>query len=51
MLARIRNVSILVGGCRFKTDPELFRKVGADASAADAETALTVAEELLEGAS
>ncbi|MCC5885161.1 MAG: cobalamin B12-binding domain-containing protein [Gammaproteobacteria bacterium] len=47
-VSKNRRVSVLVGGRPFTADPDLFRKVGADATAADAESALEVAEELLE---
>ena len=50
-VSKNRKVSVLVGGRPFTADPELFRKVGADATAADAECALDVAEELLVRAS
>lgn len=50
-VSKNRRVSVLVGGRPFTADPDLFRTVGADATAADAEGALEVAEELLEVAS
>lgn len=50
-VSKNRDVSVLVGGRPFAADPELFRQVGADASAVDAETALAVAEDLLASAS
>lgn len=46
-VSKNRRVSVLVGGRMFVEDPELFRTVGADATAGDAEGALAVAEELL----
>jgi methanogenic corrinoid protein MtbC1 len=41
---------ILVGGYPFKTDDELWRKVGADGSAADAEDAAELGARLLKAA-
>jgi signal transduction histidine kinase/ActR/RegA family two-component response regulator len=42
-----RAVKVLVGGPPFNTDPELWRRVGADGHAADAGGALEVAARLL----
>jgi methanogenic corrinoid protein MtbC1 len=41
------DVNILVGGYPFNTSANLWRQVGADSYAADAQEALQVAEELL----
>lgn len=43
------HVKIMVGGYPFKVDPELWKQVGADATAADADAAIAVAEQLLKG--
>jgi methanogenic corrinoid protein MtbC1 len=43
------NVKILVGGSPFNTDRNLWRAVGADAYAADAEEALRAAGRLFAG--
>lgn len=43
-------VIILVGGFPFNRDPELYRKVGADGSANNAQTAIEMADHLLSGA-
>ncbi|HEX8560431.1 MAG TPA: cobalamin-dependent protein [Pyrinomonadaceae bacterium] len=44
-----RGVKILAGGYPFNVAPGLWREVGADASAADAEGAVTAAARLVEG--
>ena len=44
-----RRVKIMVGGYPFVLDPDLWRKVGADGSARDAEKAVRVGEQLLAG--
>lgn len=46
-LAAGANIKILVGGYPFNMDPNLWRKVGADASAPDAESAVAAANRLL----
>jgi methanogenic corrinoid protein MtbC1 len=46
--SRNPNIKILVGGQAFSDDPELFREVGADASAADGMQAVQVAERLVQ---
>lgn len=46
-VSRNREVSVLVGGRPFAENPELFRSVGADATATDAEGAVAAAEQLL----
>jgi signal transduction histidine kinase len=54
LIARVRSaavdpaVTILVGGYPFNLDPELWRRVGADASAADAMGALQTANRLFD---
>lgn len=45
---RLRDVRILVGGYPFNIDPELWRHVGADATARTAEDALRTVGELVE---
>lgn len=42
-----RGVKILVGGYPFLVAPELWRKVGADGSAPDAQTAIVLANQLI----
>jgi len=42
-----RHVKILVGGYPFNADPDLWRTIGADACAADAEESLAAAERLV----
>ena len=49
--AVIPHVKLLVGGYPFNLDPDLWRRVGADGSAHDAEAAVAVANRLLAGAS
>jgi methanogenic corrinoid protein MtbC1 len=44
------NIKVLVGGAPFNTDPNLWRAVGADASAPDAEQAIVEANRLVSGA-
>ncbi len=45
------RVRILVGGYPFSLDPDLWREVGADGSAADADSAIALADEMVkEGA-
>jgi methanogenic corrinoid protein MtbC1 len=44
-----RRVKILVGGYPFNADPDLWRTLGADACAVDAEQSLAVAERLVRG--
>ena len=44
-----KNVVVLVGGPLFSVDPQLALAVGADAMAADARAALSVAEQLCSG--
>ena len=44
-----RHTKILVGGSPFNTDPNLWRTVGADADAFDAEQAIAVAHRLVTG--
>jgi len=41
-----RRVKILVGGYPFKTDPELWKIIGADGSAPDAQAAILLANQL-----
>ncbi len=41
------KVKILVGGYPFNIEPELWRKIGADGYASDAETAIAVANQLI----
>lgn len=43
-----RNLKIIVGGQAFRSDAELWRRIGADAQARSASEAVTVAERLLE---
>lgn len=43
------RVKILVGGYPFNLDPELWRRVGADGSAADASQAVALADDLMAG--
>ncbi len=45
--ARTRDVKVLVGGYPFNVEPELWRRVGADACAADASGAVAAAEGLV----
>ncbi|HUX21354.1 MAG TPA: cobalamin-binding protein, partial [Spirochaetia bacterium] len=42
-----RDLKIIVGGRAFRTDPELWRRIGADAQALSAEEAVGAAERLL----
>jgi methanogenic corrinoid protein MtbC1 len=42
-----RNIKILVGGRPFNIDKELWKKMGADGYAEDAEHAIEVANELV----
>jgi len=44
---RAGGVKVLVGGYPFNVEPELWRRVGADAHAADASEAVAAAEGLL----
>jgi methylmalonyl-CoA mutase cobalamin-binding domain/chain len=46
---RCARVRILVGGPPFAVDPALWRAVGADGTAGDADAAVKVAEELMSG--
>ena len=43
------RVKILVGGYPFNRDPELWRKVGADGSALDAQQAIMLADQIMPG--
>ncbi len=43
----VSRVTILAGGYPFNQDPELWRKVGADGSAADAQQAIALANEIV----
>ncbi|MDZ7370540.1 MAG: cobalamin-dependent protein [candidate division KSB1 bacterium] len=45
--SRLSDVPVLVGGYPFNLSPELWRKVGADGWAPDAESAVTVAEQVI----
>jgi methanogenic corrinoid protein MtbC1 len=46
--SRNRSIAVMVGGPVFLEHPELVRRVGADASAVDAPTAVLLAERLLD---
>jgi methanogenic corrinoid protein MtbC1 len=46
--SRCHDVKVLVGGYVFEGRPELWRQVGADGFAADAEAAVTVGRELVD---
>jgi methanogenic corrinoid protein MtbC1 len=48
---RCANVKVLVGGYPFNATPDLWREVGADAHARDAQGAIAVAGQLVGGAS
>jgi methanogenic corrinoid protein MtbC1 len=42
-----RDPKIIVGGYPFRVDTDLWKKVGADGQAVDAETAVEMAEKLV----
>ncbi len=44
---QLRTVGILVGGRAFNLDPEVWKQIGADGYAADADRAVTVADSIL----
>jgi methanogenic corrinoid protein MtbC1 len=45
---KLENLRIIVGGYPFKTVPDLWKKIGADASAGSADEAIEIANKLIE---